>query len=577
MSARNRIDRAITSSLDIQLSLDVLLHEVCAQLDVDAASVLLVNPLDSSLEYIVGHGYRSMAIQHSHILIGEGVAGQAAFLRKTVHIPNLKAVGEQFKRADLLREEDFVAYFGVPLIARDMLKGVLEIFHRAPLSPDDEWINYLETLAGQAAIAIDNSQLFTNLHQANTTLELRVMERTEELHQMNLELEQANRAKDEFLANMSHELRTPLNGILGMSEILLDGMRGQLNDYQRKMVYNIDASGRHLLSLINDILDLSKVEAGRLDIHLENTSINDVCQGSLSFIKQPALKKNLEVNYIPDPAIATLMADARRLKQILVNLLSNAVKFTPPQGKITLQVQAYPGQGCVEFSVSDTGVGITPEDLQRLFQPFTQVDNNLTRQHDGTGLGLALVKRLAEAHGGWVGVTSEVGKGSRFFVSLPWQPVSAIQAEAPAEKDAGSANRAPAPVTHPKTETILIAEDTEINILITGDYLEGLGYHIVYARNGREALEKAAEFTPDIILMDIQMPEMDGLTAIRILRATPRFSAMPIIALTALAMAGDEQRCMEAGANQYVSKPVRLQELSVLIRDLLDGDHQQKK
>ncbi len=399
--------------------------------------------------------------------------------------------------------------------------------------------------------------------------ELALLQSRDELRLAYADIERASQAKDDFLANMSHELRTPLNGVLGISEILLSEMRGPINDHQRKLVSSIDSSGRHLLSLINDILDLSKIEAGRLDIHIETISIADACQGSLSFVKEPAIKKGVALSFIPDPYITSIMADARRLKQMLVNLLSNAVKFTPPQGKVMLQVCANLQQGCIEFSVTDTGVGIAPEELARLFQPFTQVDNSLTRQYEGTGLGLALVKRLAEMHGGSVHAESVAGKGSTFTVSLPWQRDPAAQ-DALADKDITHTSKQIAPEKPIQAAgTILLGEDTETNILTIGDYLESLGYTMIYAYNGREVVEKAEATAPDLILMDMQMPEMNGMDATRILRANPRFAATPIIALTALAMTGDRERFLAAGVNEYLSKPVRLKQLAELIQKFL--------
>jgi PAS domain S-box-containing protein len=387
---------------------------------------------------------------------------------------------------------------------------------------------------------------------------------------LNQALERASRSKDEFLANMSHELRTPLNGILGMSEILLEGIRGPLNERQQKMVEVIDSSGRHLLNLINDVLDLSKIEAEKFDLSLENVSVSDVCQASLNFIKEPSTKKGVIVNFVPDPGVINFRADARRLKQILVNLLSNAVKFTPFQGKVTLMVKSDLEQNIVHFSVSDTGIGIAPDDMQRLFQPFTQVDSSLTRRNEGTGLGLALVKRLVELHGGAISVTSEIGRGSCFTVSLPWRSDAPLEDLSTSTVPAMPANQ-PASNTVPgKLGTILLAEDNETNIMTLGDYLEIKGYQMVYARDGRDALEKVAEIFPDLILMDIQMPEIDGLEVIRRLRGDPRFVNVPIVALTALAMEGDKERCLEAGATDYVSKPVSLMQLTELIRELLD-------
>ena len=406
------------------------------------------------------------------------------------------------------------------------------------------------------------------LAELNQSLERRVEERTVEVRRTNLALERALLAKDEFLANMSHELRTPLNGILGMAEILLEEEYGLLNERQHAYVNLIDSSGRHLLSLINDILDLSKVEVGKLELDTEKVFIEDLCQSSMVFVRQLAKKKNVLVNYLPDPAISILQADARRLKQILVNLLSNAVKFTPEGGKVTLEVHTNRAEGIVNFSVTDTGIGISEDDQKRLFQPFTQLDSSLSRKYDGTGLGLALVKRLTELHGGTVSLESEVGRGSCFTVSLPWQGVdSTFHTSDVAE--AGD-NHKSAHSAQPIHAKVLLVEDNTYNVMAIREYLEAKGYSLVLAVDGLDALTKAAESSPDLILMDIQMPNMDGLEATRRLRADSTFSSIPIIALTAHAMGGDRERCLEAGATAYLSKPVKLQELETTIRKWLE-------
>ncbi|MFN8467623.1 MAG: PAS domain S-box protein [Caldilineaceae bacterium] len=243
----------------------------------------------------------------------------------------------------------------------------------------------------------------------------------ETLRFANHELERAMRLKDEFLANMSHELRTPLNAILTLTEVMLDGVYGDLPPRQERAMRHVDASGRHLLELINDLLDLSKVEAGKLTLEIEATAPDGVCQDSMLFVKDLADKKDILLSYNNDDPAARVLADPRRLKQMLVNLLSNAVKFTPDGGRVHLHVLALDSTPAVEFAVQDTGPGIAAEDQPRLFQPFMQLDASLAREHDGTGLGLALVKRLAEQHGGTVRVESRgiPGHGSRFIISLP--------------------------------------------------------------------------------------------------------------------------------------------------------------
>ncbi|MEM9163884.1 MAG: PAS domain S-box protein, partial [Cyanobacteria bacterium P01_F01_bin.4] len=253
----------------------------------------------------------------------------------------------------------------------------------------------------------------------------------EKLHQTNAELARATRLKDEFLANMSHELRTPLNAILGLSEGLKDGAFGELSLIQRRSLTTIERSGRHLLELINDILDLAKIEAGKLELHLESVSINQLCQSSLAFVKQQAMQKRIQLKVDLATDRHDIAVDERRIRQVLINLLTNAVKFTPDGGTVTLSVNRVPADpetglpASMAFSIQDTGIGIAQTEMDTLFQSFVQIDSSLNRQQMGTGLGLALVKRIAELHGGQVTVESEVGQGSRFTVRLPDAETSA--------------------------------------------------------------------------------------------------------------------------------------------------------
>ncbi|MBN1487514.1 MAG: response regulator [Anaerolineae bacterium] len=406
------------------------------------------------------------------------------------------------------------------------------------------------------------------LQEERASLARRVEERTAELRAANAELERVGRLKDEFLANMSHELRTPLNAVLGMSEGLDLGVYGSLNLRQHNALRTIHKSGEHLLALINDILDVSKIEAGKLELDIETVPVDSVCIGSLAFIKQMAQEKGLRVSTVFDPAVQTLQADSRRLKQILVNLLSNAVKFTSEGGEIGLTVEGDAEHGVVHFIVWDTGAGIAPEKIGDLFQPFVQLDSRLTREHSGTGLGLTLVQRLAELHRGSVTLESAVGKGSRFTVSLPWQERYPLHQEPVVPDTVVTTESFPYPVVLDNAR-ILLAEDNEANIEIMLDYLQAKGYAVAVARNGRQSLELASEFQPDLIIMDIQMPEMDGLEATRRIRQDLTLHNIPIIALTALVMPGDRERCLEAGVDVYFSKPVSLNVLNDKIIELL--------
>jgi PAS domain S-box-containing protein len=460
----------------------------------------------------------------------------------------------------------------------------------------------LQQIADQLAIAIQQASLFEQLQA-----ELTERQQAEiQLRKSNQELARATRLKDEFLANMSHELRTPLNAILGMSEALQDSAFGPINDRQQKSISSIEKSGKHLLALINDILDLSKIEANKFDLELTDVSIQSLCQNSLLFIKELAHKRQIRLTtQLPeDLKHLTIRADDRRCRQVLINLLSNAVKFTPEGGSVTLDVRML-GEGMasggdakienselinrsspaqplrrIAFSIVDTGIGISPENIAKLFQSFVQIDSSLNRQYAGTGLGLALVKRIVELHGGTVSVESTVNRGSCFTVSLPFEPSTAIVVSPSLPPLVHSLPTAAQDTPPIEKALVLVVEDNQANMETMTGYLKSRGYRSIEAGNGQQAIsilegyanDLARLHLPDIILMDIQMPGMDGFEATGRIRQIPACAAIPIVALTALAMPSDRQKCLDAGANQYVTKPVKLGQLILTIESLLHSD-----
>lgn len=403
-----------------------------------------------------------------------------------------------------------------------------------------------------------------------------------QLQQINEELLRTTKLKDEFLANMSHEFRTPLNSILGLSNALKEQILGSLNERQAKAIGTIESSGEHLLSLINDILDLSKITSGMMELNTESVSVKNLCDSSLVFVRQQAFQKKVQLNSNIPKNINKINVEERRIRQVLINLLTNAIKFTPSEGQVNLLVAVGGGdtwQGeatipqriklmnspMIVFQVVDTGIGIAPKDLQRLFKPFVQVSSSLNRQYEGTGLGLALVKQIVELHGGQVMAESEIGKGSSFSVILPYD----ISQSSTPESTTVSTTLELVVIDPDHAPLILLAEDNEANILTITDYLTAINYRIVIARNGEEAVAMAKSESPDIIIMDIQMPSMDGLEAIRLIRADATIAAIPIIALTALAMEGDHERCLVAGANEYLAKPIKFRQLNSVIQKIL--------
>ena len=376
--------------------------------------------------------------------------------------------------------------------------------------------------------------------------------------------EAANQAKSEFLASMSHELRTPLNVILGMAEILRKKTLGELNRDQQESVASVEESGRYLLSLINDILDLSKIEAGMLQLDIQEAAVRDVVESSLRFVREAAHRKKITLESSYRQEILYLHVDARRLKQILVNLLANSVKFTPEGGHITIEVSQPIDRHQISFSVQDNGIGIDEKDLPKLFKSFQQIDSALNRKYAGTGLGLSLVKRMTEMHGGTVAVASKPGQGARFTITLPLQnPLTAGQITSRLRSEA------PFRALLPNNPLILIAEDNPANLLLLENHLRPRGCRVIFAHDGQEAIDSAITEQPALILMDIQMPVLDGLEATRRLRANSATAAIPIITLTALAMPEDSLRCLEAGANAYLSKPLNLAELDRIILEQL--------
>jgi PAS domain S-box-containing protein len=433
---------------------------------------------------------------------------------------------------------------------KDRLWGVLVVHSCGEKRVwQDEEAEIVQQIADKLAIAIQQADLFKRLQQKQEKL----TQTNEALALSNEDLARATRLKDEFLANMSHELRTPLTAILGMSEALQENTFGEINPGQEKAIKLIEKSGNHLLSLINDILDLSKIEAGKFELKLASTSIQNLCENSIIFVRQMAFTKNIELQTHIAENIDPIRVDELRIRQSLINLLSNAIKFTPPSGKVILSVELEEKE--ILFSVTDTGIGISSNDLNKLFQPFIQIDSSLNRQYAGTGLGLVLVERIITKHGGRVAVTSRVGEGSCFTLRLPYVP----SPREFAPERLGTSSSSTSGINFPLTVSplILLADDNEANRQTLEDYLTNKGYRILLAYNGREALGMAQNHQPDLILMDIQMPEMDGLEATKLIRSDPAIAHIPIIALTALALPGEADRCLAAGCDEYLAKPVR--------------------
>jgi signal transduction histidine kinase len=406
LTALGEVSRAVSSTLDLETVLQTIVTRANHLAGTDGCTIYEYDEAAEAFRLRASYyaDAREAAVldpigRATPIPKGQGLAGRAALLREPVHIPDIAVEGayDSPVRGPLL-QAGYRALLGVPLLRENQVIGVLGVIRKTPGDFAPEIVRVLTTFATQSALAIQNARLFRELADKSRQLEV------------------ASQHKSEFLANMSHELRTPLNAIIGFSEVLTERMFGDLNEKQAEYLTDIYASGTHLLSLINDILDLSKIEAGRMELELTDFDLPTAIDNALTLVRERAGRRGITVHKAVDNRLGLVRADERKLRQVILNLLSNAIKFTPEGGRI--EVRALPGDGCVEVSVSDTGVGIALEDQEAVFEEFRQVGGSAAKQ-EGTGLGLALSRKFVALHGGRIWVQSQVGAGSTFTFTIP--------------------------------------------------------------------------------------------------------------------------------------------------------------
>lgn len=428
--------------------------------------------------------------------------------------------------------------------AATAIKKTGDLTTRVEISTNDE--------VGQLGEAFND--MSDKLRSSYAMLEQRIAEKTEHLQRAVSALKRANRMKSEFLANMSHELRTPLNAIIGFAEVLKDKLCGDLNAEQEDFVKDIHSSGRHLLQMINDILDLSKIEAGKMELQYEVFLVSDAIEEVYTILKGLAKKKQLQLKTVIQEDVKDIEADRVKFKQILYNLLSNAIKFTPQNGTITTNAAIVDGK--MQVSVSDSGIGIKPDDQGKVFKEFWQADSSFSRKYEGTGLGLALTRRIVEMHGGNIWFESEYGKGSTFYFAIPVTKSQKILSLEEIEEETNSHTLSPAATKEGKT--ILVIEDNRMSADLLTVYLTNAGYNVVVSADGVDVVEKAKKCNPFLITLDILLPGIDGWEVLSKLKGDKNTAHIPVIIVSII---DNKELGYSLGAAEYLIKPIGRKQL----------------
>ena len=473
------------------------------------------------------------SLRDSRIHIDETLVGRACSTRAAVQVEDL-GLTERDPHLSVLYEAGWRSVVAVPMVRSDRVVGALVVRRMAPGAFSDETCDLIAAFANQSAIALTNARLYQQLELQSAALA------------------KASQHKSEFLASMSHELRTPLNAVIGFSEVLLERMFGDLNDRQEDYLRDILSSGRHLLALLNDVLDLSKVEAGQMELDPSDFSVADALDYALSMVRERASAHRVSLRLEVDDRLGMVRADQLRFTQILLNLLSNAVKFTPDGGRVEVRAQA--DRGDLEVTVSDTGVGIAPGDQERIFASFQQGGRN-ARTVEGTGLGLTLTKRIVELHGGRLWVTSELGHGSTFGFSIPrGETIRTVDLQTGAERPDD---------TRP---VVVVIEDDRSSAELMSVHLDAAGLRPVMVSSGTAGLQVVRDLVPAAVILDIRLPGLGGWEVLAAIKGDPRTASTPVVVVSVVHERG---KGFALGASDYLVKPVARDDLLAALRRLV--------
>jgi len=536
LEALDVVGQAVSSSLDLTEVLNAIITQAVRLSGADGGSISEFDE-DSRqfrLETVCGTSPKVRDdLRGTRIGLDDSFLGKAATRRKPMEIPDLRdAPLDPHLRA--LADDGWRSLVAVPMLREDRIVGAMVVRRHTPGRFPEEIHDLLATFASQSALALTNAQLYRQLERQSAALEV------------------ASQHKSDFLASMSHELRTPLNAIIGFSEVLLERMFGELNERQDEYLRDIWSSGKHLLELLNDILDLSKIEAGQMVLNRSEFDVGESLEYCLSLVRERAIKQRIVLSLEVEPEVGLLNADRLRVRQVVLNLLSNAVKFTPDGGRV--QVRASMRDQDLVVTVADTGPGVAAEDRQRIFDSFQQGTRH-TEQVEGTGLGLTLSKQIVELHGGRIWIDSEPGNGSTFGFALPAGSGDPALMSVPVPALDTGLSMEPAPDMGP---TVVVVEDDRRSFDLLRVYLEAAGARVVGARDGAEGLDTVRRLNPAGVILDILLPGVDGWEVLAQLKADPGTAQIPVIVVS---MLDERGRGFALGASEYLVKPVGKEEL----------------